>query len=83
MSSSFARITIHTLLVCFAFTLGALLVGRRVEAAPKRVYRSDVTVPNSVQRVLDQRASEGWRLITMSEGNQDGAVYLVLVFERE
>jgi len=83
MSRSFVRIIIHTLLLCFAFVSGSVLNSRRIEAAPKRVYRSEIVIPNTVQKVLDQRSAEGWRLITMSEGVQDGGTFLVLVFEKE
>jgi hypothetical protein len=83
MQKHFSQIVITLCLLCLVFLSGAVSNGHRVEAAPKRTYRSDMAVPAGVQALLDQRAAEGWRLVTMSEGNQDGNTVLVLVFDKE
>ena len=71
------------LLLTLMFVLGSRFGNYEVKASQKRTYHTDLTFPNGVQKLLDQRASEGWRLVAMSEGPQDGNTVLVVVFDKE
>lgn len=65
------------------FVSGATFGNYGVKASQKRTYHSDMAVPAGLQKLLDQRTSEGWRFVAVSEGNQDGNAVLVVVFDKE
>jgi len=83
MEKWFIKIIGISLLSALIFVSGATFGNYEVRASQKRTYHSDTVSPNGVQKLLDQRASEGWRFIAMSEGNQDGNSVLVVVFDKE
>ncbi|HEY1938636.1 MAG TPA: hypothetical protein VGJ33_11935 [Candidatus Angelobacter sp.] len=72
-----------SLLSALLFVSGATFGNYEVKASQKRTYHSDMTLPNGMQQLLNQRASEGWRFVALSEGNQDGNTVLVVVFDKE
>jgi hypothetical protein len=72
-----------SLLSSVLFISGAVFGNYEVKASQKKTYHTDMAVPAGLQKLLDQRASEGWRLVAVSEGNQDGNNMLVVVFDRE
>ncbi len=72
-----------SLLSSFLFISGAIFGNHEVKASPRKTYHTDMTFPNGLQKLLDQRASEGWRFAAVSEGNQDGNPVLVVVFDKE
>jgi len=72
-----------SLLSLLLFVSGATFGNYEVKASQKRTYHSEMTTPNGLQQLLNQRASEGWQLVAVSEGNQDGNSVLVAVFYRE
>lgn len=72
-----------SLLSLLLFISGAVFGNYEVKASQKKTYHTDMAVPSGLQKLLDQRASEGWRLVTVSEGNQDGNSVLVVVFDKE
>lgn len=82
------RIFVATCLANLVF-LGSLAINSHpASAAAKKVYKAEVvTGTSSVQSMLDQRASEGWRLASASgyaypNGTNTEAV-TVLIFEKE
>jgi len=83
MEKWLAKVLGISLLSLFLFVSGATFGNYEVRASQKRTYHSDTVVPNGVQQLLNQRASEGWRFVAVSEGNQDGNTVLVVVFDRE
>ena len=83
MEKLFIKFIGISLLSVLLFVSGATFGNYEVKASQKRVYHSDMTTPNGLQKLLDQRASEGWRFVTVSEGNQDGGTFLVVVFDKE
>jgi hypothetical protein len=72
-----------SLLSSVLFISGAAFGNYAVKASQKKTYHADMAVPAGLQKLLDQRASEGWRLVAVSEGNQDGNPVLVVVFDKE
>jgi hypothetical protein len=72
-----------SLLSSSLFISGAVFGNYEVKASQKKTYHTDMAVPAGLQKLLDQRASEGWRLVAVSEGNQDGNNVLVVVFDKE
>ncbi len=69
--------------------LGSLALNSRpASAAARKVYKAEVVTGTSgVQSMLDQRASEGWRLVSASgyaypNGTNTEAV-TVLIFEKD
>ena len=83
MEKWFIKIIGISLLLSLIFVSGATFGNYEVRASQKRTYHSDTLFPNGLQKLLDQRVSEGWRLTAMSERNQDGASVLVVVFDKE
>ena len=83
MQNRFSQIIIGTFLLFLVFVSGSFVNARGARNEPKRMYKSDLTVPNNVQADLDQRTAEGWKFVAMSQGSQDGATVLVLVFEKD
>jgi len=57
---------------------------RPVRAAAKRVYKSEIVITAQIQITLDQRAAEGWQLVTASAYSPGNAADLtVLIFEKQ
>jgi hypothetical protein len=82
------RLLIATFLANLLF-LGSLALNiHSAHAAAKKVYKAEVVTGTSgVQSMLDQRAAEGWRLVSASgyaypNGTNTEAV-TVLIFEKE
>ncbi|HET9364352.1 MAG TPA: DUF4177 domain-containing protein [Candidatus Angelobacter sp.] len=83
MEKWFIRVLVVSFVSILLFASGAAFGNYEVKASPKKIYHTDMAVPAGVQKLLNQRASEGWRLVAVSEGNQDGNSVLVVVFEKE
>jgi hypothetical protein len=83
MRKRLIKVLVISLLSSVLFISGAALGNREGKASQKKIYHADMTSPSGLQKLLDQRASEGWRLVAVSEGNQDGNNVLVVVFDKE
>ncbi|HET9280954.1 MAG TPA: hypothetical protein VFR24_03225 [Candidatus Angelobacter sp.] len=83
MEKWFIRVLAVSFLSILLFALGAVFGNYEVKASQKKTYHTDTAVPAGLQKLLDQRASEGWRLVAVSEGDQDGNSVLVVVFDKE
>jgi hypothetical protein len=82
MKKTFIKVLGISLLSTLLFVAGTILGNYEVKASQTKVYHSDMTTPEGLQKLLDQRASEGWRFVAVSEGNQDGNSVLVVVFDK-
>jgi len=83
MKKRLIKVLAILLLSALLFISGAIFGNYEVKASQKKTYHTDMAVPAGLQKLLDQRASEGWRFVAVSEGNQDGNPVLVVVFDKE
>jgi hypothetical protein len=58
--------------------------GRPVQAAAKKVYKTEIVPTDQarIQDTLDQRATEGWQLVSASGLAGSGRDAVVLIFEK-
>jgi hypothetical protein len=83
MKKRLLKVLSISLLSLLLFVSGATFGNYKVKASQKKAYHTDMAVPAGLQKLLDQRTSEGWRFVAVSEGNQDGNSVLVVVFDKE
>ncbi len=58
--------------------------GRPVQAAAKKTYKTEIVPTDQarIQDTLDQRATEGWQLVSASGLGGPGRDAVVLIFEK-
>lgn len=59
--------------------------GRPVVAATKKVYKAEIVHTEAIQGTLDQRAAEGWQLVSASAyaPSSTASDLAVLIFEKQ
>ena len=83
MEKRFIKVLVISFLSMLLFVLGATFGNYEVKASQKKTYHTDMSLPAGLQNLLNLRAEEGWRFVSVSEGVQDGNSVLVVVFDKE